>query len=84
MLEREFTLDTIVHKTTATQPWSPAFHIDATSISSRRNFTHANITLGALYKDRSHVQSELVDDSLSVGQVKDNAPALRLMLGDRI
>eukprot|EP00965_Chrysotila_dentata_P261876 6214393-Pleurochrysis_carterae.AAC.3 len=84
MLEREFTLDTIVTTTTASQPWRPAFHIDATSTSSRRSFTHAGITLGALYKDRSHVQSELKLMTLSVGQVKDNAPGLRLMLGDGV
>eukprot|EP00965_Chrysotila_dentata_P260629 6213978-Pleurochrysis_carterae.AAC.1 len=63
-------------------PWHPAFHIDATSISARRAFTHAGITLGGMYRNKQHVQSELKLMTLAVGTVKDNAPGQRLMLGD--
>ena len=67
---------------TPLSPWHPAFHIDATSISSARGFTHAGITLGAMYRERRKYQSELKLMTLAVGLCKDNAPGLMSMLGD--
>eukprot|EP00965_Chrysotila_dentata_P006241 203668-Pleurochrysis_carterae.AAC.1 len=84
MLEREFSLDTLSLSTSQHHPWRPAFHIDSTSISARRGFTHSGITLGSLFRDRHHVQSELKLMTLAVGRVKDNAERLRHMLGDGI
>eukprot|EP00965_Chrysotila_dentata_P182303 6020347-Pleurochrysis_carterae.AAC.1 len=51
-------------------PWHPAFRINATSISARRAFAHAGITLGGMYADKRHVQSELKLMTLAIDTVK--------------
>ena len=63
-------------------PWHPAFHIDFTAISGKRGFTHAGITLGAMYAQQQHVQSELKLMTLAVGEVHDDLSGCRAMLGE--
>eukprot|EP00965_Chrysotila_dentata_P088116 2908803-Pleurochrysis_carterae.AAC.1 len=82
IVERDAALLCLSVRNSQALPWHPAFHIDATSISARRAFTHAGITLGGMYKSKTHVQSELKLMTIAVGTVKDNAPGQRVMLGD--
>eukprot|EP00965_Chrysotila_dentata_P228234 6196489-Pleurochrysis_carterae.AAC.5 len=82
MTERDFALQCIAAPSSVLRPWRPAFHIDATPISTRSGFTHAGITLGGMYKNKRHVQSEVKLMTLAVSTVKDNASGQRKMLGD--
>ena len=66
---------------TKERPWHPCFGIDATSISARREFTHAGITIGGLMKMNSHFSSELRLMSLAVGQYHDNAAGINAIIG---
>eukprot|EP00965_Chrysotila_dentata_P189558 6173385-Pleurochrysis_carterae.AAC.2 len=84
MIARDAALLAVDMRSSLQLTWHPAFHIDATSISARRGFTHAGITLGGLYKNKTHVQSELKLMTLAVGTVKDNASGQRQMLGDGV
>ena len=66
---------------TIDRPWHPCFGIDHTSVSSRRDFTHAGITLGGLTKEAKHFSSELKLMTLAVGQHHDNAAGISAIIG---
>eukprot|EP00965_Chrysotila_dentata_P041257 1368839-Pleurochrysis_carterae.AAC.4 len=66
----------------ATSKWWLTFGIDYTTISWKRGFTHAALSLGARYRQGRRMQTELKVMTLAVGQCHDDNGGLRLMLTD--
>eukprot|EP00965_Chrysotila_dentata_P193025 6175500-Pleurochrysis_carterae.AAC.2 len=64
----------------AQSEWYLTFGIDGTAISGKRKFTHAALSLGAMYKDQRVVLTELKAATLAIGQHHDDASGLKLML----
>eukprot|EP00965_Chrysotila_dentata_P250907 6209715-Pleurochrysis_carterae.AAC.1 len=60
--------------------WYLTFGIDGTAISGKRKFTHAALSLGAMYKDEKVVLTELKALTLAIGQHHDDSTGLALML----
>ena len=81
-IQRDADLGVLNLHTSRERPWLPAFHLDALAISSKRVISHAGTTLGGLYKDPDHTQSELKLSSMVVAQCKDHIDGQREMLGN--
>eukprot|EP00965_Chrysotila_dentata_P206800 6183754-Pleurochrysis_carterae.AAC.1 len=60
--------------------WVLTFGIDGTAISSKRAFTHATLSIAALYDQRKAVLSEMKVLTLAIGQYKDDAGGLPKLL----
>eukprot|EP00965_Chrysotila_dentata_P027494 913175-Pleurochrysis_carterae.AAC.1 len=66
-----------------TNKWILTFEIDYTAISGKRGFTHASLSLGAMYRQARRMQTVLKIVTLAVGQCHDDNNGLALMLTGR-
>eukprot|EP00965_Chrysotila_dentata_P036626 1219033-Pleurochrysis_carterae.AAC.5 len=64
----------------AQSDWYLIFGIDGTAISGKRKFTHAALSLSAMYKNQKVVLIELTAMTLAIGQHHDDSSGLAVML----
>eukprot|EP00965_Chrysotila_dentata_P119334 3944958-Pleurochrysis_carterae.AAC.3 len=64
----------------ATHPWYLTFGIDGTAVSGKRAFTHAMLSLGAMYKPIKAVLIELKGLTLAIAQHHDDFSGLDTIL----
>eukprot|EP00965_Chrysotila_dentata_P139311 4605666-Pleurochrysis_carterae.AAC.1 len=60
--------------------WHLTFNIDGTAISGKRKFTHAMVTLAAMYKQRKAVLTELKGATLAIAQHHDDGKGLLVIM----
>eukprot|EP00965_Chrysotila_dentata_P159323 5262952-Pleurochrysis_carterae.AAC.4 len=60
--------------------WYLTFGIDGTAISGKHKFTHAALSLGAMYKNQKDVLTELKAVTFAIRQHHDDATGLDVML----
>eukprot|EP00965_Chrysotila_dentata_P096028 3172662-Pleurochrysis_carterae.AAC.1 len=61
-------------------PWLLTFGVDATAVSSKRQFTHALLSISGMYERSKATLSELKALTLAISQHKDNSEGLPKML----
>ena len=76
MIERE--RDALVDP--SWRKWYCVFGVDGTSISGKRSFSHAMVTISPMYKQSRAVISEMKGTTLCIGQHKDDNKGLHEML----
>lgn len=75
--------DKVFLKDLATSNWLLTFGIDGTAISGKRKFTHAILTLGAMYKKDTVALTELKCVTLAVAQHHDDACGLARIMHEK-